>query len=131
MNHTSKYIRGITLIEAIIFIALFSIMMTSIIQYLYSMQLSNTRLMNQIRAEQQGFIATITIILVTSGILAFMLVTASSAAAYADSVDREISRIQRNMNERACRDTLQLLRTKDYFMTSKAVLSDLGCEVGD
>lgn len=126
-----KKTRGTTLVEIIIFISLFSVMMTSIIQFLYAIQLSNTRLLDRINTEQRGFIATVTVILITTGILAFMIVTASSAAAYADSVEREVLRIQHSLNLKACQDTLKLLRAKDYFMTSKVVLIDLGCEVGN
>ncbi len=83
--------------------------------------------MNKI--SKKGFIATIAIVLLATGTLAFLLVTLSTAYSYADSVEYREIRIQTSLNERACQETLSLLIAKDYFLDKEVTLTDLGCAI--
>jgi hypothetical protein len=76
-----------------------------------------------------GFMALIAVILLATGTLAFSLVTMSSAAAYADSVERRERRIQATLNARACLDAVQIMTAKDYYIFGAFELKEYGCNV--
>ncbi|GEM_PF-1910173 len=120
---------GITLIEVIIFTVLLSLLITNMINYLYTIHLNNIKLMNEIQDAQKGFIATTAIILLAMGTLAFLLATLSAASFYADSVQAREIRIQKQLNERACQETLPLIVAKDYFFQGEIRLSEFDCVI--
>lgn len=116
-----------TLVEVIIFIVLLSMLIANTINYLYSIHINNAKLIDEVEETQKGFIATTAVTLLSLGTLAFLIVTLSSVTAYADSVERREIRIQKDLNDRACEETLSLIRAKDYFLQGEVVLNDLGC----
>ncbi len=123
------YIQGITLIEVLIFTVLSSFLISNIINYFYLIQSQNMKLLDQIHDDQRGFMATTAIILLAIGILAFVLVTVSTASVYSDSVTRREMRIQKGLNKQACADTSKLVQAKDYFLNNEVVLSDFDCVI--
>ncbi|MEK7609542.1 MAG: hypothetical protein AAB470_00280 [Patescibacteria group bacterium] len=74
-----------------------------------------------------GFIATTAIILLSTGSLAFLVATSSAVFMYADSIEKREIRIQNNLNQQACQDTLRIMNAKDYFLNVDIQLSDFGC----
>jgi uncharacterized membrane protein len=75
-----------------------------------------------------GFVATIAVVLLSTGILAFSLVTMASAISYADGIYRRELRIQTTMNAKACLDTVTLMAVKDYFIVGDIDLDEFGCQ---
>jgi amino acid transporter len=122
-------IQGITLIEMIIYASLISLLMVNMINYLYSYNQENIKLMNEVEDSQKGFIATVAVILLATGTLAFTLVTLGSVASYADMVGQREMRIQKSLNLKACDETLPIISAKDYFLDEEIYLSDLGCKI--
>lgn len=118
-----------TLIEITIFAVLLSLLIGNMINYLYTTHIHNLKLMNEIEEAQKGFVATTAVMLLATGILAFLIVTMSAAALFADSVDRREVRIQKGLNEVACQETLPLMVAKDYFLDGEVKLSDFGCVI--
>ncbi len=133
MNYVTTYkihrIRGITLIEVMIFTVLLSLLIGNMINYLYATHINNLNLMNEVEEAQKGFVATTAVVMLATGTLAFLIATMSAAVLFADSADRREARIQRGMNDVACRETLSLLIAKDYFLTGDVELSDFGCVI--
>lgn len=130
MNYSCKNtIQGMTLIEITIFAVLLSLLIGNMINYLYTTHIHNLKLMNEIEEAQKGFVATTAVMLLATGILAFLIVTMSAAALFADSVDRREVRIQKGLNEVACQETLPLMVAKDYFLDGEVKLSDFGCVI--
>ncbi len=136
---------GMTLIEVIIFTVLLSLLITNMINYLYTIHLNNIKLMNEIQDAQnirqvrqahlkqaqfkEGFIATTAIILLAMGTMAFLLATLSAASFYADSVQAREMRIQKQLNEQACQETLPIVVAKDYFLQGEVALSEFDCVI--
>ncbi len=129
MKHKQHVNFGMTLIEALIFSVLLSILITSSISYLYNIHISNTKLMDEVREAESGFIATTAIVLLAIGSLFFLAVTMSAVTLYADSIDHREMRIQRRLNENACVETRSLIMAKDYFFRDSIQLKDFGCDI--
>lgn len=129
-----RKIRGMTLVEVMIFIVLLSLLITNMVNYFYTIHMSNIKLMDDVHSAQtaqKGFIATTAVILLAMGTLAFLVATMSAVTSYADSVDRRQIRIQKNLNELACQETLPIVMAKDYFLEESVFLSDFGCAVSN
>jgi len=77
-----------------------------------------------------GFMATIAVILLATGIMALSLSAASAAVLYSDAVAKRELRIQARMNAKACLDTAALMVVKDYFLDREADISEFGCKAG-
>ncbi|MDE1966458.1 MAG: hypothetical protein KGI45_00070 [Patescibacteria group bacterium] len=75
----------------------------------------------------EGFTATIAVVLLASGTLAFSLATMSAAAAYADSVYRRELRIQAGLYADSCLETAELMAAKDYFLDGSVDLPEFFC----
>ena len=78
---------------------------------------------------KRGFIATVAVVLLALGSLAFMYVIAQSVFEYSESVYKREMRLQKELNVRACAETKPILLAKDYFLNTNVFLSDLGCTV--
>lgn len=78
---------------------------------------------------KKGFIATIAIILLTTGVISFSLTTLLSSLAFFDSVYKKELRIQANLNAKACLDKTILIVSRDYFLSGQITLRELGCIV--
>ena len=76
-----------------------------------------------------GFAAMIAVILIASGVLAFSLVSISSALLYADGVNQREYRIQARLNASSCLDVATLMVAKDYFMNGTTTISKFGCNI--
>jgi hypothetical protein len=120
---------GMTLVETMIYAALLSLLISNAITFFYTAQENNKHLLHDIERSQSGFIATTVVVLLSIGVLLFIVVTNSAAALYLDAVDREGYRFQKSLNAAACQDTLLLLRAKDYFLEGPVELADLGCVI--
>jgi hypothetical protein len=129
LKHRIHRNHGMTLIEITIFTVLLSLLIGNMINYLYTIHFNNIKLMNEIEKAQKGFVATTAVILLSIGTLAFLVATMTAASLFADSVDHREARIQKTLNEIACQETLPLLVAKDYFLSGKVELSDLGCVI--
>ena len=78
---------------------------------------------------QRGFVATVAVVLLAIGSLAFVAVLTSSVFFYSDSVYRREMRTQKSLNERACADTKILLMQKDFFLKGEVILPEFACSV--
>ena len=78
---------------------------------------------------EKGFAAFIAVVLIASGILAFSLVSISSALLYADAVNQREYRIQARLNADACLDMATLMVAKDYFMNGTTTIAKLECDI--
>ncbi len=66
--------------------------------------------------------------LISTGTLALSFVVMAAAISYSDSVDRSAERIQKELNERACADSIGLIKIKGSFAPGKISLPEFGCE---
>jgi len=71
--------------------------------------------------------ATIAVIMLALGSLAFSLVTMAAAGRYADMVMRKEIRIQAGLNAGSCLETAQLMAAADYFISGTILIRDFGC----
>ena len=126
---THRNIRGITLIEVMIFSVLLSFLISNLITYFFTIQSQNIKLLDQIQREQRGFVATTAVVLLATGMIVFVLITLSATAVYSDSVFSREVRIQRKLNAEACEDYAKLIKAKDYFFKGTVKLEDLDCSV--
>jgi hypothetical protein len=78
---------------------------------------------------RKGFIATISVILLTTGIMSFSLITLVSALAFSDFVYKKELRIQANLNAKACLDQIILIISRDYFLSGQIILREFGCTI--
>lgn len=78
---------------------------------------------------KKGFIATISVILLTTGVISFSLITLVSALAFSDSVYKKELRIQANLNAKACLDQVILIVSRDYFLSGQIAIKELGCTI--
>lgn len=77
----------------------------------------------------QGFIATITLVILAIGSLAMSLVTINTAILYADGVYSRERRIQRKLNDTSCLETASLISAKDIYWSKDVYLSDFDCVI--
>ena len=86
--------------------------------------------MDKIKTQtQSGFMATTAVVLLSVGTMAFVAVALGSASIYADGIDREEVRLQKELNNQACNETLPIIISKDYFFEGEEYLDDFGCTV--
>jgi hypothetical protein len=78
---------------------------------------------------KKGFIATIAVILLTTGVISFSLITLVSALDFSDSIYKKELRIQANLNAKACLDQAILMVSRDYFLSGQITLREFGCIV--
>lgn len=76
---------------------------------------------------EAGFGATAGVLLLASGALAMSLAALGAALAYADSVYHEELRVQADMNNQACQDSISLIKSKDAFVSGTIDLPEFGC----
>jgi hypothetical protein len=79
------------------------------------------------KKHNQGLGATIAVMVMASGVLALSLSALGSSVFYADAVFRREMRIQAALNERACLDSVALLKAKDAFAAGIADFPEFGC----
>ena len=77
----------------------------------------------------QGFAATTALLLLSLGMLAFFATTLGSAILYADGVERREVRIQKRLNQKACKESLDLMKAKDYFLQGTISLPEFDCSI--
>lgn len=77
----------------------------------------------------RGFIATTALILIALGSIASVMVIFTASMSYADSVTRREYRIQKLFNQKACKDTRDLILAKDYFFDGLAYLPEFDCSI--
>lgn len=76
---------------------------------------------------QKGFIATVAVVILATGIIYFSLVTLASAFAFSDFIHKKELRIQASLNSKACLDQVILMVSRDYFLSGKIKLKDFDC----
>ena len=76
---------------------------------------------------QKGFIATVAVVILATGIIYFSLITLASAFAFYDFIHKKELRIQANLNSKACLDQVILMVSRDYFLSGKIKLKDFDC----
>lgn len=79
------------------------------------------------RKDQDGFIASITVVILATGILAISFSTLAGAISYSESVYKRELRIQANLNANACLDKVTLMVAKDYFLSGEIKIQEFGC----
>ena len=83
----------------------------------------------QCRNSSGGFAATTALLLLSLGMLAFVATTLGSAILYADGVERREVRIQKRLNQRACEESVRLMKAKDYFLKGLISIPEFGCVI--
>ena len=78
---------------------------------------------------EAGFAAIITIITIATGILAFSAVSLRLVSDYVDRVDSEESQLQTELDEKACTDSIQLLKIKAPYASGHFHLSEFNCQI--
>ncbi len=78
---------------------------------------------------KRGFMAMISVMLLSIGILAFSISSLASATMYSDMVYRREIRIQVNANLSSCMNTAKLMIQRDYFIYGTSTLSEFGCTI--
>ena len=78
---------------------------------------------------ERGFIALISILLITSGVAVISFATLGAAAAYSDSVLHREMRIQHELNLEACSDSAKLIKAKDSFASGTIHLDEFDCDI--
>ena len=78
---------------------------------------------------KRGFGAAVAVILLSLTSLGVSLAVLAAAVGFSDQVYRHESRIQKNLNQKACDDTRSLMKTKDAFATGTVYLKDFDCYV--
>lgn len=78
---------------------------------------------------KRGFVAVTAIILLAMGCITTVMIAFTASASYADSVTRREYRIQKAMNEEACKDIRGLMLTKDYFFVGPVTVEEFGCTI--
>jgi hypothetical protein len=79
------------------------------------------------KKSQKGFIATVAVVILATGITYFSLITLTSAFSFFDFVHKKELRIQANLNSKACLDQIILMISRDYFLSGKIKLKDFDC----
>lgn len=77
---------------------------------------------------KKGFTALITVILLSTGIMALSLVVMAHAVSYADMVNKREMRIRKSLALSACLNTLQIIATKDTLFIGSIVIEEFQCE---
>ena len=77
--------------------------------------------------EQRGFVALTAVILIATGVISYSLATLSASVFYAESVEKREYRIQTNLNDSACLDTVTLMVVKDYFLKGSVSIPEFDC----
>lgn len=80
-------------------------------------------------AHKNGFTALIAVILLSSGTLALSFSATGAVVFYADGVYRHETRVQRDLNERACLDTAGLMAARDSFVDGMVDIPEFGCTI--
>lgn len=76
---------------------------------------------------KKGFIATISVILLSIGALSFVSVVLLVASSYADTIERKEIRIQRDLNKQSCQKISPMIFVRDYFFEGEIKLSNFDC----
>lgn len=76
---------------------------------------------------QKGYVALVAVILIASGTLVFSLTALSSAVSFSENVYKRELRIQAGLNARSCLEIITLMLSRDYFLSGKVEIAELGC----
>jgi len=122
---------GFTLVEIIIYIALLSILLSGLIRYIFSIQMKNYELKNKINDayDRQGFGALVAVLMLSTGMFAFVLVNFKAVEMYADFVNKKELRIQTSLNADSCLEYVILLLENDRFLSGGISIKEFGCTV--
>lgn len=82
-----------------------------------------------VRSSELGFGAALMIMLFAFGALSLALVANTAALTYADSVDRAHERAQDFLDQKACADSVDLVKAKDAFASGDIDIPELSCHV--
>jgi hypothetical protein len=83
----------------------------------------------KIPAGTSGFTALVAVLLLSFGTIAVSVSVMGAAATYADSVRSREVRIQNELNSQACKDTAELIRSKNMFYNGPLYVREFGCTV--
>lgn len=122
--------KGFSLIEAIIFTALLSFLLTGFIRFASISFAEAAKLMDRIDEAwnaQDGFMATASVLILAMGLMAFSGVAMLSSSIYSDSVDRHGLRIQARLGTESCLNTLEIMYEKDIYLEGEIEVPDLNC----
>lgn len=76
---------------------------------------------------KKGFVATVSVILISLGLFAFSLSVFGGAFLYSDFIDKKEARMQAEFNIEACIILARDIFEKDNFLRRHFEVSDLGC----
>jgi hypothetical protein len=77
--------------------------------------------------KNKGFIATITVIIVCTGVLIYQYVTWSLILSYVDMIDRMALRIEAGIKAESCGHTVAVMLAKDYFLQGDIYVREFDC----
>lgn len=80
-----------------------------------------------IQNKNSGFMATVSIILISLGVIAFSLSVSSGAVLYADFINKKEMRIQAGFNLEACKEIALQQFKRNYIFLKHIDISELGC----
>ena len=75
----------------------------------------------------EGFTALIAVVMLSIGAMVFSLAAVSASYEYAGMTVRREMRIQKNLNNIACRESAQLMLAKDVFLTGTIRPPEFNC----
>lgn len=76
-----------------------------------------------------GFGASVAVMMLSFGILAISLAADQAAFGYADIVDKRIDRVQKVLDQKACDDSIAIIKAKDIFVHGIVSLPEFGCSI--
>lgn len=126
--------KGLTIIEAIIYISLLSILMLGMIRYMYELHINSLKLKDGLDREyenmrERGFGSLVAVVLIALGGLAFSISLADSVYLYSDLISKKELRMQASVNSDSCNDVVMHELELNPFLEGEYIVSELGCEV--
>ena len=115
-----------------VYIALLSILMVSVVASIFSIQQNNSKLEDSIIKEystKKGFGALIAVLILSAGAFAILIVTVHSSYMYADSIEKRELRIQARLNVESCLQQVTIMIRQDRFLVGDFNIKELGCTV--
>lgn len=132
-KNLSRPHQGFSLIEAILFSFLVSLLIVSFMQFASSAYASSLRVIDKVNdaassfRNSGGFMASSAVILIASGLIVFAAAAVAAAATYSDAVEKQELRIQARLNLESCFESLHLMYEKDLFMNGVVNIPEFGC----
>jgi hypothetical protein len=122
--------KGFSLIEIIIYIAIFSSVLLTFIGYYFSvLSFDNKDREQVIKSINGGFIAFISLFLISMIAMGQVFLTAYMTGIYADSVNRKELRIQAKSNLESCINWVEISLRKDRFLSGIINVPQFGCDL--